>query len=90
MGKGQHVRLKEVEGYASSHYHIPSNAVQRAELTGVGSAVCTCAAFNRFEVCTCLRVLVMPHYISYILVFQEQFHSNCYMHIATEQFLPIP
>lgn len=28
--KGHRVRLREVEGYSSSYYHIPSCTVQRA------------------------------------------------------------
>ena len=53
MGKGQRVRLKEVEGYASTHYHIPGNTVQRAatpELTGVNT--CTIAFVCTHVLCS--------------------------------------
>ena len=43
-GKGRRVRLREVEGYSSSYYHIPSCTVQRAateEREGVSQIYCS-------------------------------------------------
>ena len=58
--KGRKVRLREVEGYSSSYYHIPSTTVQRAAVRDreeVSTLLVSCLAFLSHIQCMYMYML---------------------------------